>query len=104
MLKITLVLIAVLSSSFGYTEYRATAYCLKGKTASGRQASIGTSAADPKFLKLGTRVYIRAGSYTGHYVVRDTGGRIKGRRIDIFVGSRREALNFGYKRVTLRVL
>ena len=79
--------------------YIATAYCLKGRTASGRKVSRGIVAADPKIHKLGSRIYIHAGQYSGQYLVADTGGKIKGRRVDIWVPTVKEAIKFGKRQV-----
>jgi 3D (Asp-Asp-Asp) domain-containing protein len=86
------------------TPYVATAYSLRGRTASGRYVSRGLIAADPRFLPLGSRVRLDAGGYSGEYLVADTGGLIKGRRIDIWIPSSREAMKFGRRSVKLTVL
>jgi 3D (Asp-Asp-Asp) domain-containing protein len=85
-------------------EFFATAYSLSGPTASGSFTKRGIIAADPRVLPLGTVVQIRAGSYSGTYRVMDTGGRIRGRKIDIFVPDRREAMHFGRRSVKVKVL
>jgi 3D (Asp-Asp-Asp) domain-containing protein len=85
-------------------EFHATAYCLKGRTASGILAQPGVIAADPRVLPLGTVVHLRAGSYTGTYTVADTGGKIKGRRVDVFVHTRREAMQFGRRPVKIKII
>lgn len=84
--------------------YTATAYSLRGRTASGRFVSRGLIAADPRVLPLGTRVRLEAGPFSGEYLVADTGGLVKGRRIDIWTPSTREALQFGRRAVKLTVL
>jgi 3D (Asp-Asp-Asp) domain-containing protein len=84
--------------------YTATAYSLRGRTASGRPVSRGLIAADPSVLPLGTRVRVEAGSFSGEYVVADTGGAVKGRRIDIWTPTAREAMRFGRRAVKLTVL
>ena len=86
------------------TSYVATAYSLRGKTASGRMVSRGLIAADPRFLPLGSRVKLEHPGYSGEYLVADTGGMIKGRRIDIWIPSTREAMRFGRRTVKLTVL
>jgi 3D (Asp-Asp-Asp) domain-containing protein len=88
----------------GPTSYVATAYSLRGRTASGRQVSKGLIAADPRILPLGTRVRLEAGPYSGEYLVADTGGMVKGKRIDIWTPSSREAMRFGRRTVKLAVL
>jgi 3D (Asp-Asp-Asp) domain-containing protein len=84
--------------------YTATAYSLRGRTASGMPVSRGLIAADPSVLPIGTRVRVEAGSLSGEYVVADTGGAVKGRRIDIWTPTAREALRFGRRAVKLTVL
>lgn len=84
--------------------YTATAYSLPGRTASGKLVSRGLIAADPTVLPLGTRVRVEAGSWSGEYEVADTGGAVRGRRIDIWTPTTREALQFGRRAVKLTVL
>jgi 3D (Asp-Asp-Asp) domain-containing protein len=84
--------------------YTATAYSLRGKTASGMPVARGLIAADPSVLPLGTRVRVEAGSFSGDYVVADTGGAVKGHRIDIWTPTSREAMQFGRRAVKLTVL
>ena len=86
------------------SDFHATAYCLKGRTATGELVRQGFIAADPKVLPLGTMVHIEAGKYTGIYKVADTGGRIRGKRIDIYVPNFREAKLFGRQRIKVKVL
>ena len=97
-----------LSADYVYTDYQSlgefviTHYCAcekctidgDGITASGTQATAGrTIAVDPEVIPYGTTVII-----DGHaYVAEDCGGAIKGRRIDIFMGSHQEALKAGVK-------
>ncbi len=85
-------------------SFTATAYCLKGRTALGHGVRRGLIAADPRVLRLGSRVNLGGGAYSGQYLVSDTGGKIKGRRIDIWVPSCAEARRFGRRTVSLGVL
>lgn len=85
-------------------SYVATAYSLRGRTASGVPVSKGVIAADPRVLPLGSRVKLEAGSYSGEYVVADTGGMVRGKRIDIWTPTSREAMRFGRRTVKLTVL
>lgn len=84
--------------------YVATAYSLRGKTASGKYVTQGIIAADPRVLPLGSRVRVEAGRWSGDYLVADTGRRIKGRKIDIWTPSTREAMRFGRRKVKLTIL
>ena len=85
--------------------YIATAYSVPGKTASGEHTHRHIVAADPALLPIGTRLNIkRAGRYSGEYVVADTGEKIEGRKLDIYVPSSRACRKFGKKRVKVKVL
>ncbi len=78
-----------------------TAYCncskcqggWVGKTATGAYPTAGvTIAVDPRVIPLGTKVYIDG---VGTRIAQDTGGAIKGKRIDVFMSSHSEALQWG---------
>ncbi|MBA3770255.1 MAG: 3D domain-containing protein [Blastocatellia bacterium] len=88
---------ATTSSAAG--SFTATAYCLRGRTAMGHGVRRGIIAADPRVLRLGSTVNLAGSGYTGSYLVSDTGGRIKGRKIDIWVPSCAEAKRFGRRTV-----
>jgi 3D (Asp-Asp-Asp) domain-containing protein len=64
----------------------------------------GVIAADPRLLKLGSKVLLNAGSYSGQYLVSDTGGGIRGREIDIWVPSCAEARRFGRRTITVSLV
>lgn len=81
--------------------FTATAYCLKGRTALGHGVRRGLIAADPRVLRLGSRINLGAGAYSGEYLVSDTGGNVKGRKIDIWMPSCAEARRFGRRTVTI---
>lgn len=85
-------------------SFVATAYSLMGRTASGRRVSKGIIAADPNLLPLGTRVRLEAGAYSGEYVVADTGGAVRGRKIDVWVPTSSEACRFGRRKIKLTIL
>lgn len=82
-------------------SFRATAYCLKGRTATGGSVRRGIVAADPRVLPLGSRIQISAGTYSGTYTVTDTGGAVKGRKLDIWVPNCSEANRFGRRNITV---
>jgi 3D (Asp-Asp-Asp) domain-containing protein len=91
------------SNTSNARAFTATAYCLRGRTASGGSVRRGIVAADPRVLPLGTRISLNAGSYSGSYVVADTGGAVKGRKLDIWVPSCSEARRFGRRSVKVSV-
>jgi len=92
------------SAALNRGSFTATAYCLRGRTAMGHGVRRGIIAADPRVLKLGSRVNLGAGAYSGQYLVSDTGGRIKGNKIDIWVPNCAEARRFGRRTVQIGVL
>jgi 3D (Asp-Asp-Asp) domain-containing protein len=84
---------------------KATAYAQHGTTASGERTRRGVIAADPHVLPIGSKVKVTgAGPYSGIYDVKDTGKRIKGRKIDVFMPSHREAKRFGKRNVQVKVV
>jgi 3D (Asp-Asp-Asp) domain-containing protein len=83
----------------------ATAYDLSGITAAGTRPHVGIVSADSAFLPLGTRIRVSgAGQFSGTYLVADTGAKVVGRCIDIYVPSRMVAKRFGTKHVWVSVL
>jgi 3D (Asp-Asp-Asp) domain-containing protein len=77
------------------TAYSASAEegTLRGITASGRTARSGTVAVDPALIPLGSRLHIAG--LPGVYRAEDTGGGVNGAHVDMFLGSRADALQFG---------
>jgi uncharacterized protein YabE (DUF348 family) len=85
----------------------ATAYSAGGTTASGLPAQWGVVAVDPRVIPLGTKVYVETadGKYIyGTAIAADTGGAIKGNKIDICVNTRKEAYAFGRRTVNVYIL
>ena len=105
-----LVLMCVCLSSLGAADnlsgvYTATAYSQSGITASGVVTARHIVAADPDVLPIGSRIKIKhAGRYSGEYVVADTGRKIEGRRLDIYMPNTEKCLKFGKKQVKVRVI
>ena len=92
-------------SSLEFTEaytMTATAYTHTGnKTYTGIWPSVGTISVDPKVIPLGTRLYVDG---YGYGTAMDTGGSIKGKRIDVFMDTEQEALKWGRRQVKVFVL
>ena len=85
----------------------ATAYCDKGITASGLRSQVGVVAVDPRVIPLGTRLYIESadGSWSyGVCVAGDTGGAIKGNKVDLFYDSYNQCIQFGRRGCNIYVL
>jgi 3D (Asp-Asp-Asp) domain-containing protein len=86
-------------------RYVVTAYSTPGETASGDLTHRRLAAADPRVLPMGSRIRISgAGSYSGEYTVSDTGRKIQGRKLDIFIPNAREAKRFGKRPVRVKVI
>lgn len=87
-------------------QFDATAYCKGTTTASGVNVRTGIAAADPTLLPVGTVLNVATGEpkYNGIYTVMDTGPRVQGRTLDLYVWSCHEALRFGRKHVDVTVL
>ena len=72
-----------------------------GLTSSGTKAKYGTIAADTRYYPYGT--VMKVPGY-GKGVVEDTGGAIKGpRRIDLYFKTRKQALEWGRQKLTVKV-
>jgi len=75
------------------------------KTHLGTQVRPGVIAVDPKVIPLGSKVFIQYPDGHGEYAVaEDTGGAIKGNRIDIAKWTVPEAKKFGMKTVKVFVV
>jgi 3D (Asp-Asp-Asp) domain-containing protein len=87
-------------------QFSATAYCKGSTTASGVAARSGVAASDPDLLPVGTVIQLDAGikKYDGIYTIMDTGPKVQGRHIDLYMWSCNEALDFGRRMVRLTVL
>lgn len=83
--------------------YESTSYCCVGRgggycgrTASGVQVGPGQVAADPRVLPLGSRIWVDG---YGEATVTDTGGAIRGHRIDVFFYRCEDAWTWGRRHV-----
>ena len=96
---------AAVARANGSYRVDATAFDLSGITRAGTRPHGGVVSADPAFLPLGTRIRVTgAGQFSGIYLVTDTGAKVVGRYIDIYVPSRILAKRFGRKLVYVSVL
>ncbi|MBH8609220.1 3D domain-containing protein [Thermoactinomyces sp. CICC 10521] len=86
----------------GTLTVEATGYTATGsRTATGTYPHRGTIAVDPDVIPLGTKLYIPG---YGYGVAEDTGGAINGKIIDLFFDSEQEAINWGRRTVTIKIL
>lgn len=102
----------VVETSRGVVRYRevltmeATAYLPgdgdgRGITATGMVARRGVVAVDPNVIPLGTRLYIPG---YGMAIAADTGGAIRGQKIDLLMESYGEAMEFGRRSIEVYIL
>ncbi len=78
-----------------------------GQTATGRKPAYGVIAVDPRVIPLGTKMYVEAvdGSWTyGYAVAGDTGGAIKGNKVDLFFDTDYECRQFGRRQAKIYIL
>lgn len=87
-------------------EMSSTMYCLKGHMRTGVRTRDGMAAGDPRVLPLGSvvRVTHPDGRLIGIFTIMDTGGAIRGNKIDLYVDSCREAIRWGRAPVVAEVL
>jgi uncharacterized protein YabE (DUF348 family) len=78
-----------------------------GITYTGIKAKKGVIAVDPKVIPLGTKVYVEVAGSTPDYgfaVAADTGGAIKGNKIDLYFDDQDFVDRWGRKRVKVYIL
>jgi len=87
-------------------RFTATAYCKGHTTASGVAVRTGIAAADPDLLPVGSVIQIdnTLEQYRGIWTIMDTGPKVHGRHVDLYVWSCHEALSFGRRPIQLSVL
>jgi 3D (Asp-Asp-Asp) domain-containing protein len=70
------------------------------RTATGTKAEYGVIAVDPKVIPLGTLMYVEG---YGFGIAEDTGGAIKGNKIDVCIEDRKAAMAWGRKKVKVHI-
>ena len=100
-------------TTYTYTDVltvTATAYSCEGYTGytySGTVARVGAIAVDPNYIPLGTKMYIVSndGQYVyGYCTAEDTGGGIKGYKVDLYFDTIDECWEFGVRTCTVYIL
>ena len=102
----SLVEATVLPQAGARLQFTATAYCKGETTASGVGVRTGVAAADPAVLPVGSVVRLETPNprYSGVWTVMDTGPAVRGRTVDLYLWSCKEALVFGRRPIRLTVL
>ncbi|MET3576217.1 ubiquitin-like domain-containing protein [Bhargavaea ullalensis] len=87
------------------TAYTASCNGCSGITSTGINLKANPNAkviaVDPSIIPLGSKVWVEG---YGYAVAGDTGGAIKGHKIDVFVSSQSQAMSFGRKKVRIKIL
>lgn len=101
LLILTAVLLTVVSVILENRPYKITAYCDQGLTKMGTPVRVGVCAVDPDVIGLGSTVKVEG---LGAFKAEDTGSKVKGRVIDIYIPDCEKAKEFGVKWKRARVL
>ncbi|MEI4769745.1 LysM peptidoglycan-binding domain-containing protein [Psychrobacillus sp. FJAT-51614] len=87
------------------TAYTASCEGCSGVTATGIDLNANPNqkviSVDPSVIPLGSRVWVEG---YGEAIAGDTGGAIKGNKIDIFIPDKQDAINWGRKTVKVKIL
>lgn len=102
----TITEMTVLPQAGARLQFSATAYCKGETTTSGVGVRTGIAAADPAILPVGSVVRVETPNprYSGVWTVMDTGPAVRGRSVDLYLWSCKEALQFGRRKVRVTVL
>ncbi|ODA41567.1 3D domain-containing protein [Desulfosporosinus sp. BG] len=83
-------------------KVESTAYTYTGnRTATGLVSREGLIAVDPRVIAMGSKVYVEG---YGYAIAADTGGDIRGNRIDVFFSTLRQCIDWGRRPVRIYVL
>jgi 3D (Asp-Asp-Asp) domain-containing protein len=86
------------------TAYTATCKGCSGITATGinliKNPNLKVISVDPKVIPLGSKVWVEG---YGDAIAGDTGGRMKGNKIDVFIPNKQRAINWGNKTVKVKI-
>jgi len=87
------------------TAYTASCEGCSGTTATGINLKANPDkkviAVDPSVIPLGSKVHVEG---YGEAIAGDTGGAIKGNRIDVFIPSEQDAIDFGVKQLKVTII
>ncbi len=91
--------------SVSATAYTASCNGCSGVTATGVDLNANPNAkviaVDPSVIPLGSKVYVEG---YGYATAADTGGAIKGNKIDVFIPTQDAALDWGRKQVNIQII
>lgn len=87
-----------------YIDVKATVYNIEGTTATGRPTSTSVMAVDPSVIPLNTACVVKGGGDYGYRIAADTGGAIKGNKIDLWYPAGTFPGGFGWKSTRVYIL
>lgn len=91
----------MMMESTAYTPYLGDPRRISRRTANGTLAQLGVVAVDPRVIPLGTLLFVEG---YGFAIAADTGGAIRGRKIDVCLPTTREAIQWGRRTVRVHIL
>lgn len=82
-------------------KVEALAYCFTTRTSCGTRPTYGTIAVDPRVIPYGSKIYVPG---YGWGKALDTGSSIRGNKIDIWLPTYKQCINWGRRWVTIKVI
>ncbi|OIO45432.1 hypothetical protein COX24_02950 [bacterium (Candidatus Gribaldobacteria) CG23_combo_of_CG06-09_8_20_14_all_37_87_8] len=86
------------------TAYSPPLFPYKSPTFSGKPVSFGVVAVDPKVIPLGATVFLPQMFPGQKFLALDTGAKIKGNHIDVWLPTQEKALKWGRRKVKIRII
>lgn len=83
-------------------KVQATAYTGYSTTSTGQKPVWGSIAVDPRVIPYGTKVYIP--QFDKVFVANNTGGAIKGNKIDIYMNTKKQCYDWGRRNIEIQIL
>lgn len=89
-----------------YIDVKATRYNIVGNTATGLPTSESVMAVDPRVIPLGTKCVVKGSADYGYRIAADTGGAIKGNKIDLWIPDSSPLVSggFGWRNARVYIL
>lgn len=87
-----------------YIDVKGTVYSIVGNTATGRPTSTSVMAVDPSVIPLNSKCVVKGSADYGYRIAADTGGSIKGNKIDLWYPAGTFPGGFGWKSMRVYIL
>lgn len=99
--KTSATIISVKATAYCPTNGVPNPYTASGKRAVRNPSGFSTIAVDPKIIPMGTKLYVEG---YGYAIAADKGSAVKGNYIDVYFNTRKEALDWGVKRIKVQIV